>query len=183
MKKYIFYSLIVFIFFESISNSGLEFFEKEKHDKLFKRILQNVCNPESCPPFQGYCRDDDCVCLEGYITKKDPMNHKFCNYRQKSVIISLLLEAFGLIGFGHVYAGRIFYGVLKLVAFYLLICCGSQFVITLMKENSDTDTAYYIKLMLSTAILGLPVLWHFIDLYKWGTNQYLDGNEQSMESW
>ena len=47
MKKYIFYSLIVFIFFESISNSSLEFFEKEKHDKLFKRILQNVCNPES----------------------------------------------------------------------------------------------------------------------------------------
>jgi TM2 domain-containing membrane protein YozV len=147
------------------------------------RILQGVCTPENCPASGGFCKGDRCVCLEGYLTQKDPMNHLFCNYKQKNVMVGLLLECFGLIGFGHFYAGRIFQGLLKLILFYVIICYGSQFVIQFMKEASDTETAYYVKLAISTSCLGVPVIWHLIDMYKWATNQYLDGNELPMQSW
>jgi len=150
---------------------------------LYSRVLQASCNPDNCPPAQGYCKADKCACLEGFITVKDMINHKFCNYKQKEVIVSLLLESIGLVGFGHLYAGRIFYGVVKILCFYLIICYGSQFVIHFMKEDSDTEVAFYIKLGISTACLGLPVLWHLIDLYKWATNQYLDGNDNPMLNW
>lgn len=152
-------------------------------DPIYLRLLQSPCNSENCPLTQGFCREDQCICLDGFMTIPNGVDYKYCNYKQKNIIVALLLESFGFIGFGHFYAGRIFYGLVKLICFYVIICYGSQFVIAFMKENSDTETAYYIKLAISTSCLGVPVLWHLIDLYKWATNQYLDGNAQRMEGW
>jgi TM2 domain-containing membrane protein YozV len=158
-------------------------FIKEENIIHLNRSLQSYCNPQDCPASSGFCKGDKCVCLEGFISVKDPINNKMCNYKQKQVIVSLLMESFGLIGFGHFYAGRIFYGLLKLICFYAIICYGSQFVIQFMKENSDTEAAYYVKLAISASCLGSPIIWHLIDLYKWATNQYLDGNDHAMLSW
>lgn len=153
-------------------------------DNLYEtlRNLQNSCNTDTCIPGQGYCKADKCVCLEGFMSVEDK-NNKLCNYKQKNVMISLLLEAFGLVGFGHLYAGRMFAGILKLICFYVIICYGSQFVIAFMKENTDTETAYYIKLLISFACLAVPLLWHCFDLYKWANNEYLDGNGHMMMDW
>jgi hypothetical protein len=52
-----------------------------------------------------------------------------------------------------------------------------------MKENTDTETAYYIKLLISAACLAVPLVWHLIDLYKWANNQYLDGNGYPLLDW
>jgi hypothetical protein len=148
-----------------------------------RNLQSNACNTDNCPSNGGYCKGERCICLDGYLTVKDVMDTKKCNYKQKQIIVGLVLESFGLIGFGHFYAGRIFYGFVKLILFYVIICYGSQFVIQFMKEASDTETAYYVKLGISTACLGVPVLWHLIDLYKWATNQYLDGNGYQMLGW
>ena len=176
---------VVAVSTNSVGENDLNKFEKVYiKDKIIDlRNLQVPCNPENCPSNGGFCKGDKCVCLEGYITVKDIMDHRACNYKQKQVIVGLLLECSGLIGFGHFYAGRVFYGLVKLILFYIIICFGSQFVIQFMKENSDTETAYYIKLGISTACLGVPVLWHLLDLYKWATNQYLDGSEYPMLAW
>ena len=76
---------------------------------------------------------------------------------------ALLLETFGLIGFGHLYAGRFLNAFFKLIVFYAIICFGFQFVIQLLKENSDSDLANYIKIGISISCFGTPIIWHFLD--------------------
>lgn len=151
-----------------------------------KRILEvdYECNSRTCPSGQGICKGGTCVCLEGYITVYDNKNLGVsCNYQQKKTMWALLIESFGLVGFGHIYAGRIFAGIVKIIVFYVIICFGSQFVITFMKENSDTDTAYYVKLLISSGCLCLPIVWHLVDLYNFAANNYLDGNMMPMLNW
>lgn len=143
----------------------------------------NKCNYLICPSDQGFCKADKCVCLEGYLSVQNEKTDKYCNYKQKNIITALLLETFGLIGFGHLYAGRVFNGILKLFCFYIIICYGSQFVIQFMKENTDSDIAYYIKLGISVICIGTPLVWHFIDLYNWANNNYKDGNGLPLLDW
>ena len=139
------------------------------------------CNDIICPPQQGYCRADKCICLKGFLTIKD--EKKFCNYKQKNTMTALLLETFGLIGFGHLYAGRFFNAFIKLIIFYGIICFGFQFVIQLLKENSDSDLANYIRIGISLTCFGIPIIWHFLDLYYWAFNKYLDGNGMPLLDW
>ncbi len=147
------------------------------------RLLDVGCTPELCPPKQGYCRFDKCICLEGFITVDTPSDFKFCNYEQKQSIVALLLESFGLFGIGHIYAGRILYGIFKLVSFAILICFGSLCVINFFKYQVDTQAAYYVKVAIWICVVGTPFAWHFIDLYRWANNQYLDGENQPMMNW
>ena len=98
-------------------------------------------------------------------------------------MIALLLETFGLIGFGHLYAGRFFNAFIKLIIFYGIICFGFQFVIQLLKENSDSELANYIKIGISLTCFGIPIIWHFLDLYYWAFNKYLDGNGMPLLDW
>jgi hypothetical protein len=179
--------LLFLLFSNSLQSSIENIFNQDYQEYLsiknFNRHLQSSCNLENCPALQGYCRSDKCLCLEGYITISDGNNFKFCNYKQKESIISLLLESFGLFGVGHLYAGRIYYGLSKIFCFFIFICLGSQFVITLLKEESDTQIAYYVKLLISLGCLGVPIAWHLVDLYKWANNMYKDGNDQPMMNW
>ena len=111
------------------------------------RLLQAQCSIDNCPIAQGFCNSGKCVCIDGFISIDA---HSFCSYKQKQVVYALTLESFGLIGFGHFYAGRVLAGIVKMLCFYIIICYGSQFVIAFLKETSDTDTAYYIKILIST---------------------------------
>jgi hypothetical protein len=167
--------LILFILISQIYN--------QKLDNLFPEISVTLgnCNDIICPPHQGYCRADKCECLKGYLTIKD--EKKYCNYKQKNTITALLLETFGLIGFGHLYAGRFLNAFFKLIVFYAIICFGFQFVIQLLKENSDSDLANYIKIGISISCFGTPIIWHFLDLYYWAFNKYLDGNGMPLLDW
>lgn len=70
-----------------------------------------------------------------------------------------------------------------MIWFFINIFYGVQFVMVLMKENSETDAAYYFKMLISLACISVPILWHFIDLYKFSNNLYLDGNELPMLNW
>lgn len=147
------------------------------------RSLQTKCNLISCPSQKGYCKSDECICYKGYITYNEKDSEKFCSYHQKNSFFALLLEAFGLIGFGHLYSGRIFAGFIKILYFYLIICCGTQFVIQFMKENAETDLAYRIKMIISLVFLATPLIWHFIDLYNYVNTNYKDGNGMPMINW
>jgi hypothetical protein len=167
----------------SIKNLFNEEFQEYNRSVNYDRLLQTSCNPDNCPAKQGYCKSDKCVCLEGYITVSGQTDFKFCNYKQIESIVALLLESFGLFGFGHLYAGRTYYGLSKILCFFIFICLGSQFVITLLKEESDTMIAYYVKLLISLGCLGVPIAWHLVDLYKWANNMYMDGNNQPMMNW
>jgi TM2 domain-containing membrane protein YozV len=160
-----------------------EYSYRDADFKILKRMLMSKCNVENCFPDSGICKGEKCFCLEGFLTVPMKGDHRSCNYQQKKIIYSLLLESFGFIGFGHIYAGRYFNGFLKLIWFFVNIFYGVQFVMVLMKENSDTDAAYYIKMLISLACVSVPILWHFIDLYKFSNNLYFDGNNLPMHNW
>mgnify|MGYP000897500587 CR=1 FL=1 len=141
-----------------------------------KRMLMSSCNSENCFPLQGTCKGEKCVCLEGYLTIPTPNEPHSCNYVQKKVIFALLLETFGLIGFGHIYCERYYYGFIKIIWFFINIFYGVQFVMAFMKENVDTNAAHYVKLVISLICLSIPVIWHFVDLYNFSIGDYKDGN-------
>ncbi len=156
---------------------------KDTDFKVLKRMLMSKCNVENCPSNSGICKGEKCYCSEGYLTVPTKNDARSCNYAQKKNIFALLLESFGLIGFGHVYAGRYINGILKFVWFFINIFYGVQFVLVFMKENSDTDAAYYVKMIISLICVAVPIVWHFIDLFKFANNHYLDGNDIPMLNW
>ena len=188
IKKFLLKFILLFLLSSGVKLSSIQNLNnsdviENKDSQRFNRQLQSTCNSVNCPSLQGFCKTDKCICLDGYMTVSDNNNFKFCNYEQKQSIVALLLESFGLFGVGHLYAGRVYYGLSKIFCFFVFICLGSQFVITLLKEESDTEIAYYVKLLISLGCLGVPILWHLIDLYKWANNMYEDGNNQPMMSW
>ena len=175
IKKYMNIVLILYIIINSHNAAYIP---------IYKYIESN-CNLITCPSQQGYCKSDQCNCYKGYLTFRNNVDSdfKYCNYKQKHSLTALLLETFGLIGFGHFYSGRILSGIIKLVCFYFIICYGTQFVIQFMKETADSDIAYYIKIIICCICLGTPIVWHFIDLFNWSNNNYLDGNGMKMIRW
>lgn len=160
-----------------------EYSFKDSDFQALKRMLMSKCNVDNCNPNQGNCKGEKCVCLEGYLTIPTKNDHRSCNYARKKAIYALLLESFGFIGFGHIYAGRLFNGILKMIWFFVNIFYGVQFVLVFMKENAETDAAYYVKMIISIACVSVPIIWHFIDLYRFSNNLYLDGNDIPMLNW
>lgn len=175
MKKFKIFHFF-FVFFILFQSSHSDYI-------IINRQLDSICNSQTCPTHHGYCKADTCICYEGYLTTQTNSNKINCNYKQKNSLTGLLLETFGLIGFGHIYSGRYFIGILKIIIFYSIICFGTQFVIQFMKENTDSDAAYYIKIIISVICIGTPLVWHFLDLYNWACNKYLDGDGIPMVGW
>ena len=89
----------------------------------------------------GFCIESFiCQCQVGFVDKQDsqpqttstepvvgdPKPILYCNYKQKSQLTSFLLEFIFPIGIGHLYAGRILNGILKMLLYILFpfILCG-----------------------------------------------------------
>ena len=156
---------------------------KDADFHILKRMLMSSCNSENCFPFQGICKGEKCFCLEGFLTMPTPNEPRSCNYAQKKVIYALLIESFGLFGFGHIYCERYFNGFFKIFWFFINIFFGVQFVLVFMKESVDTNTAHYMKVFISLSCVSIPVIWHFIDLYNFSNGIYKDGNEVELLFW
>ena len=46
-----------------------------------------------------------------------------------------------------------------------------------------SELANYIKIGISLTCFGIPIIWHFLDLYYWAFNKYLDGNGMPLLDW
>ena len=111
-----FFFIVFFFLFSFVELEIIEINTKE----------ESYCNYKVCPPNKGYCKVDTCICFEGFMTNKEELPQVYCNYEQKHTMTALLLETFGLIGFGHIYSGRYGSGILKMIIFYAIICFGTQ---------------------------------------------------------
>jgi hypothetical protein len=148
------------------------------------RHLQNDCNSLICAAPGGTCsKQGKCECTFGYLTINTAEEHKLCNYAQKKQSIAFLLEMFGLIGFGFIYIGYYFRGLMKIFVFFLIIVYGTQFIIVFLREKSDTQSVYFFKLALSCCCICFPIIWHFIDLINFAFNNYNDNNGVPLLSW
>ena len=159
---------------------------KSVHDiyEQHLRYLINDCNNLMCSPPGGSCsKESKCICLQGYITIQSQNDHILCNYKQKKQLIAFILEMFGLIGFGYIYIGFYFRGLMKIFVFFLIIVYGTKFIIFFLREKSDTQAAYFFKLSISCSCICFPIFWHFYDLVNFAFNNYKDSNGYLLESW
>ena len=121
--------------------------------------ISSVCiQGDNCPNNQGICKGDICVCLDGYKTsnKQQNQNQTFCDYKQMSKYIPLILEII-LPGWGLFHMGRVFHGIIKFASLYIII-----------KYIKNKDLSFYLFLVF--------LLVHIIDLICISHNAYLDGN-------
>lgn len=133
------------------------------------------CNVEICPPMQGVCYEDKCICAYGFKTVAPQEDEPLikCNYRQKSHMVAFFLEFFFPVGIGHLYAEKITLTLVKfsIFAVFFVGACGQLCCLNL-KIN---------KWIIFTSMLLLfdLVLWialQIVDIICYVLNYYLDGN-------
>ncbi|MCQ2817044.1 MAG: hypothetical protein MJ252_07245 [archaeon] len=95
---------------------------------LFNFIFTQGCNYSNCPPLQGVCFNNQCICGKGYATVNNEYinsNGISCNYKTKSQFIAFLLEFFFPIGVGHLYSERTLMASIKfgIFVFFLIGFC------------------------------------------------------------
>lgn len=134
-----------------------------------------VCNNINCGRPYGKCSDESlCTCNPGYVHAPQITNNKvfYCQYKQKSQMISFLLELFFLCGAGHFYSFRIITGFVKLLfslmAYYTYIYLKKQ-------DNSDSSIKEGCFKYFGYSVLCSFFLLHFYDIILIGKNKYLDG--------
>lgn len=96
---------------------------------FYNATTTTICTSSNCGPRNGFCIDlNTCQCQIGYAnfeTEESPAG-QYCTYQQKSQLVAFLLEFFFPIGVGHLYAGRIVNGLIKMgfnVLLPCLLCC------------------------------------------------------------
>jgi TM2 domain-containing membrane protein YozV len=88
-------------------------------DLLVLSYCSQTCSTQNCNPFGGYCKENKCICKTCYTSAYSEMD---CNYKQKSSLISGIIELFFPFGFGHFYLGNTFTGLFKMCLSLFLIC-------------------------------------------------------------
>jgi len=137
------------------------------------------CTISNCPPGQGICVEDMCLCAYGYTSHNLTQNHPqiYCNYRQKSRLMAFFLEFFFPIGIGHAYAGKTYLAFFKFSLVIILICgtCGELCCIGLDLQKGMICSAI--------SVLFVLLLWiglSFFDLFAYAFGYYSDGNGVQM---
>ncbi len=130
--------------------------------------MTKVCDKDTCQAPHLCISIEVCKCTDGYITTSDSI---FCDYQQKCAKKAKWLEAF-LPSLGHFYTGRVLCAICKLL---VLILC----VLTSRYVFNDDGKSVIRYSFLSLFILAL-ILWHMMDVYRFFSNKYSDGNGNAL---
>ena len=77
---------------------------------------------QNCPNGQGFCYQNECICIYGFMTFNPPQSPEipiYCNYRQKNRIIPLILE-FTFPPTGLLYLRKIKHAFIKFILFIMI---------------------------------------------------------------
>jgi hypothetical protein len=119
------------------------------------------------------------LCLKGFITLNG--SYIACNYPQKSRLIALMLEVFGL-GFGHLYIGKhlfFFAKFLSCLLFCYMIVCVIFFVGAINGSNVSQETSKSSTKIVKI-IFPLIYVWYFVDIIAFAAGFYEDENDQQL---
>lgn len=153
---------------DNLYNNFEDFNIKNKH-------LYN-CNINNCPYIKGFCYFGECICRNGYSDSIYNTNKTYCYYKQYKIKTFLLIEMFGLFGFGHINSERYLFGIFKFLFVWCFSIFAIQFVIAFNNYEVDLKETKIFKKYLSYFILLIPVTLHVYDLYSISSNYYKDGN-------
>ena len=167
-------SLLSITFAKRHHNSdGLDLYE---YNRIPDPLL---CNNTICPSDRGMCTlDNICFCHPGYVTIYSKDIETRCDYKQKQQIVFLVLEFLISFGVGHFYAGRFYFGLVKL-AFDILIfsvycCCHAL---------KNTEAALSKEAKIRILLMFLFTTWQVVDAIGIGMNYYKDGNGVALSPW
>lgn len=188
---------------KSIASNKLDY--KYKFTTTESYYMSSIYNKNykvsiSCSKFNclnGNCVDSKtCVCNKGYTTSnkglnKENINDKryYCNYQMKDQLLAFLLESILILGFGHLYLGRLAYGLFKMtlicffvgldiINFYRSNKLNKDNELNKVHNNKILDRNYYFYFNI-LVYSGLTV-FHLVDIVLMGLNKYPDGNGISL---
>lgn len=161
----------------------LEINQKEEFNFNDLLIVKGECSPNNCKE-TGKCTNSDCVCNDGYA--QDPKNPKpkssdmRCNYKLKSQALYFIIEMFTWIGIGHIYAGRLLYGLVKLVVVLLIITidCFLRKFFSRDRGSKSSNILFWMVYLFYFFIL----FWQVFDLVMIALNKNLDGNGMTIKT-
>ena len=149
--------------------------EQEEDPALQKFFIKTniTCNKTTCPG-KSICSDKNtCECAHGYANIAD--SGVFCTYEQKKQLYAFFLEVSFLGGMGHLYAGRVAHGIIKLILIILLPI--------ILFYSAYWSKWNPIVMIVSTTICCGITIWHLVDVILIGMNKYMDGNGVPLVRW
>jgi hypothetical protein len=143
---------------------------------LLKINICLKCSPSNCPPLQGICEKNVCICSKNFKTVNNQYIKSYginCNYQIKYKLIAFLLELFFPIGVGHIYAEKTNMAILKFTLFviFILSFCGELCCLK-SKINNSVICLSFIFLLNFFAWISIQI----IDIVSYGLGYYNDGN-------
>ena len=115
---------------------------------------------QNCPNRQGFCIQNECICLYGFQTfleNQNPTNPIYCNYQQKNRLPTLVLE-FLFPPIGLFYLGRVIHAIIKLILLVTASIC------------------FFLKTPFSLLFGLLLILLQIVDLFRILFGYICDGN-------
>ena len=134
------------------------------------------CSPSNCPPLQGVCDKNVCVCAKDYATVDNEYIKSYgisCNYQTKTKFIAFILELFFPIGVGHIYAEKTYMAILKFCLFLVFIFsfCGE---LCCLKSKINSCLIFLSVIFILDFLAWMIV--QLIDIVSYGLGYYTDGN-------
>ena len=124
----------------------------------------------NCPYQQGFCMNNECICINNYWTKIYESQTSpiiYCNYKRTSSLGCLIAEFF-VPPLGNILAGYYLYAIIKLV-FVLLTCCFRSVKEEMQKMNMSKE-----KLGFCLIIICIFLIMQITDLLGFLFGYYND---------
>jgi hypothetical protein len=151
-----------------------------------KYFARGMCTEQNCEAPYGRCENKNtCACNKGYAqlpNEQASNDHLSCNISLKSQAIFFGIELVTWIGGGHLYAGRLFYGFVKMFVFILVIIidCILKRCLFNRKMLANNKNSFVI---MSYVLYALLLLWQTFDIILIGSNLFRDGNGFKLMTW
>ncbi len=158
--------------------------ESITYSKLVTFPKETTCSNHNCHLPYGKCMDQvTCECDEWHmdVPYLSHSSTNYCTYRQKSQVVSFVLELMFLSGIGHLYASRSVIGFVKLI-FSLIIVIVMHFMNSHVPSENESLEGPHPTIPKNKILKYLPYFLIFffftvqiIDLFLIERNYYLDG--------
>lgn len=152
------------------------------HKYTYEITTSNQCTAHNC---KGTCKSNNkCVCASGYVHLYQNSS-LYCSYKQKSQLAAFLFELFLPFGIGHLYIGRVLFGITKMIIVTSpATICLFTFLGILVSDkflNGGNSSLICLGFVFFFGFIGFA--WWIADLVMFGMNLYPDGNNIPLKAW
>ena len=141
-----------------------------------KKIHSISCSPQNCPPLQGICYKNQCICSKDFVTVNNQYIKNYgvsCNYETKNRFIAFLLEFFFPFGVGHLYAEKKYLAMIKF-SFFLIFLFGYCGQLCCLQKPINKGIVFVSIIFLLDILVWFSM--QIFDIVCYALGYYYDGN-------